>query len=55
VLKLEACKRALAAGVEQVRIVGGMSESGLLSATSGEDFGGTRVTFNHPAAVGAQK
>jgi acetylglutamate kinase len=55
VLKLEACKRALAAGVEQVHIVGGTSESGLLSATSGEDFGGTRVTFNHPAAVGAQK
>ena len=29
VLKLEACKRALSAGVKQVRIVGGASESGL--------------------------
>ena len=55
VLKLEACRRALSAGVEQVSIVGGTSESGLLSAVSGEDFGGTRVTFNHPAAAGARK
>jgi acetylglutamate kinase len=55
VLKLEACKRALSAGVEQVRIVGGTSESGLLSAAKGEDFAGTQVMFSHPAAAGAQK
>ena len=55
VLKLEACKRALSAGVEQVRIVGGTSESGLLSAANGEDSAGTRVMFSHPAAAGAQK
>jgi acetylglutamate kinase len=53
VLKLEACKRALSAGVQQVCIVGGMSHGGLLAAVSGEDFGGTRVMFSHPAAAGA--
>jgi len=55
VLKLEACKRALSAGVEQVRIVGGTGESGLLSAANGDNFAGTRVMFSHPAAAGAQK
>jgi acetylglutamate kinase len=55
VLKLEACRRALSAGVKQVRIVGGMSESGLLSAANGEKFVGTRVMASYPAAAGAQK
>jgi len=53
VLKLEACQRALAAGVQQVCIVGGMSQDGLLAAMRGEDFGGTRVMLSHPAAAGA--
>ena len=35
ILKLEACKRALAAGVNQVRIVGGAKNDGLLSAANG--------------------
>jgi acetylglutamate kinase len=50
VLKLEACKRALAAGVSEVRIVGGTTEGGLLSAANGETGPGTRVTANYPAA-----
>ncbi len=54
ILKLEACKRALAAGVEQVSIVGGGADRGLLSALDGRDFAGTRVTLTHPAAAGAQ-
>jgi acetylglutamate kinase len=53
VLKLEACKRALSAGVQQVCIVGGMQPGGLLAAVKGEAFGGTRVTLTHPAAAGA--
>jgi acetylglutamate kinase len=53
VLKLEACKRALSAGVQQVCIVGGMRQGGLLAAVSGEEFGGTRVMFGHTAAAGA--
>ena len=44
ILKLEACKRALSAGVSQVRIVGGNSENGLLSAANGQKGPGTRVT-----------
>src|ERR1700688_3547121 len=44
ILKLEAAKRALAGGVKQVRIVGGTSESGLLSAANGQKGPGTRVT-----------
>lgn len=52
VLKLEACKRALSAGVKQVRIVGGASESGLLSAANGQKGPGTRVTSSYPAAAG---
>ncbi len=51
ILKLEACKRALAAGVEQVRIVGGTVERGLLSAANGQKGPGTRVTRNYPAAA----
>jgi acetylglutamate kinase len=43
VLKLEACKRALAAGIAQVRIVGGESKNGLLSAANGGKGPGTRV------------
>jgi len=53
VLKLEACKRALSAGVQQVCIVGGTGPRGLLAAVGGEDFGGTRVMLTHPAAAGA--
>src|SRR5579872_4035165 len=52
VLKLEACKRALSAGVKQVRIVGGTSETGLLSAANGQKGPGTRVTSSYPAAAG---
>src|SRR5947209_510970 len=52
VLKLEACKRALAAGVKQVRIVGGANESGLLSAANGQKGPGTRVTSSYSAAAG---
>lgn len=53
VLKLEACKRALSAGVQQVCIVGGTSPRGLLAAAGGEAFDGTRVMFSHPAAAEA--
>jgi acetylglutamate kinase len=53
VLKLEACKRALSAGVSQVRIVGGANETGLLSASNGGKGLGTRVTTAFPAAAGA--
>lgn len=51
VLKLEACKRALSAGVSQVRVVGGANETGLLSAANGGKLG-TRVTTAFPAAAG---
>ena len=37
ILKLEACKRALSAGVPQVRIVGGTQPKGLLAAANGAD------------------
>lgn len=50
VLKLEACKRALAAGVREVRIVGGTLRGGLLSAANGEKGAGTRVTPMFAAA-----
>jgi acetylglutamate kinase len=53
VLKLEACKRSLSAGVQQVCIVGGMSQDGLLAAVDGKEFGGTRVMFSHSAAAEA--
>ena len=45
VLKLEACKRALSAGVAEVRIVGGSVPKGLLAAANGARFPGTRVTL----------
>ena len=54
VLKLEACKRALSAGVSQVRIVGGTTERGLLSAANGQKGPGTRVTPGYPAAEGVR-
>jgi acetylglutamate kinase len=53
VLKLEACKRALGAGVHQVRIVGGTIPNSLLSAANGSKGHGTRVKPKYPAAVGA--
>jgi acetylglutamate kinase len=53
ILKLEACKRALSAGVKQVRIVGGTNERGLLSAANGEKGPGTRVLASYPARAGA--
>jgi acetylglutamate kinase len=55
VLKLEACKRALAAGVKQVRIVGGTSEDSLLSAANGKKGPGTRVTASYPASAGVSR
>jgi acetylglutamate kinase len=51
ILKLEACKRALAAGVSQVRIVGGGKADGLLSAANGGKGPGTRVLPMYPAAA----
>ena len=50
VLKLEACKRALSAGVAEVRIVGGAMPKGLLAAANGMRFSGTRVKPMYPAA-----
>jgi acetylglutamate kinase len=43
ILKLEAAKRALAGGVSEVRIVGGMQPRALLTAVSGARCPGTRV------------
>jgi acetylglutamate kinase len=54
VLKLEACKRALNAGVGQVRIVGGSLPGSLLSAANGGKGAGTRVTPIYPAAAAAR-
>jgi acetylglutamate kinase len=54
VLKLEACKRALSAGVSQVRIVGGTTERGLLSAANGQKGPGTRVTPGYTAPAAAR-
>ena len=51
VLKLEACKRALAGGVRQVRIVGGALPRGLLSAANGGRGPGTQVTPMFRAAA----
>jgi acetylglutamate kinase len=50
VLKLEACKRALAGGVRQVRVVGGNHPRGLLSAANGGKVPGTRVVQAVPIA-----
>jgi len=50
ILKLEACKRALACRrVSQVRIVGGAKTDGLLSAANGGKGPGTRVLPAYPA------
>lgn len=43
ILKLEAAKRALSAGVSEVRIVGGTAPRALLSAANGARCPGTRV------------
>lgn len=43
ILKLEAAKRALAAGISEVRIVGGTLPKSLLAAASGKTSRGTRV------------
>jgi acetylglutamate kinase len=51
ILKLEACKRALAGGVNQVRIVGGTKTDGLLSAANGGKGPGTRVLPAYPATA----
>ena len=51
ILKLEACKRALSAGVAEVRIVGGANRTGLLAAANGEKGPGTRVTPEFPASA----
>jgi acetylglutamate kinase len=51
ILKLEACKRALSAGVREVRIVGGSVPKGLLAAANGVRFPGTRVTTVYPVTV----
>lgn len=51
ILKLEACKRAISAGVAQVRIVGGTNARGLLSAMNDEKGQGTRVTASYPATA----
>ncbi len=53
VLKLEACKRALAGGVRQVRIVSGNHPRGLLSAANGVKGPGTRVMPAARVAAGA--
>jgi len=52
VLKLEACKRALNAGVSQVRIVGGALPGALLKALNGSRTLGTRVKPDFPASLG---
>ncbi len=51
ILKLEACKRALSAGVAEVRIVGGSVPKGLLAAANGARFPGTRVTSEFPVSA----
>lgn len=53
VLKLEACRRALSAGVAQVRIVGGTGARALLAAAGDDDGLGTRVLAGSPARSGA--
>jgi acetylglutamate kinase len=53
ILKLEACKRALSAGVAEVRIVGGTAPRGLLAAANGMRFPGTRVKPMFPAVSSA--
>jgi acetylglutamate kinase len=59
ILKLEAAKRALAGGVSEVRIVGGMTSRALLAAANGERCPGTRVLPGAPSrsrvALGAAR
>lgn len=54
ILKLEAAKRALAAGVSEVRIIGGGIPRGLLAAANGMRFPGTRIKPMFPA-IGTQQ
>jgi acetylglutamate kinase len=55
ILKLEAAKRALAAGIPEVRIVGGTRPKSLLSAARGTFSHGTRVLpFLHSSAGATQ-
>lgn len=54
ILKLEASKRALAGGVQQVRIVGGTSGNALLSAANGAKGLGTLVTPMFETADGVK-
>ena len=51
VLKLEACRRALRSGVDEVRVVGGDVPGGLLAAAAGEPVG-TRVMMEVPVGRG---
>jgi acetylglutamate kinase len=53
ILKLEAAKRALAAGIPEVRIVGGTMPKSLLSAASGALSHGTRVLPNLQSSASA--
>ncbi|HEY6292627.1 MAG TPA: acetylglutamate kinase [Terriglobia bacterium] len=53
VLKLEACRRALEAGVDDVRIVGGEIPGSLLAAAAGQGAG-TRVLAPAPVAWAAR-
>ena len=56
VLKLEAAKRALSAGVSEVRIVGGTQPRALLAAANGGRAPGTRVlSMVRPAAKSARR
>ena len=55
VLKLEASKRALAGGVGQVRIVGGMRPRSLVSAASGSRGPGTRVIPEYRRTAGVAR
>jgi acetylglutamate kinase len=55
VLKLEACKRALSAGVSQVHIASGATGQGLLASAQGKEFVGTRIVSGYPAAAGARR
>src|ERR1700687_3744189 len=51
ILKLEACKRALSAGVAEVRIVGGVWAQRVLAAANGARLPGTRITPEFPASA----
>jgi len=51
ILKLEACKRALSAGVAEVRIVGGSVAQGMLTRGKRHAVSGTRITSEFPASA----